>query len=61
MTGKELLRLLQKNGWKILRINGSHYRLGKNKLRTTVPIHGNKDIGRGLLKAILKQTGVNIL
>jgi len=42
----------------ILRIAGSHHRMGKGHLRTTVPVHGKRDIGKGLLAAIEKQTGV---
>lgn len=28
------------------------YRMGKENMRTTVPVHGNRDIRIGLLKAI---------
>lgn len=58
MTGKDIIKILEQHGWKILRINGSHHRLGKGALRTTVPVHGKRDIGQGLLAAIEKQTGV---
>ncbi len=61
MTGKEVIKLLEKQGWKVLRVNGSHHRLGKESLRTTVPVHGKRDIGRGLLAAIEKQTGVKLI
>lgn len=60
MTGKNIIKTLQKEGWEILRTQGSHYRLGKNSLRVTVPVHGNKDLGKGLLSAIERQTGVKL-
>jgi predicted RNA binding protein YcfA (HicA-like mRNA interferase family) len=60
MSGKEIVRILEKNGWKALRTKGSHVRMGKGVLRTTVPLHGSSDIGSGLLKAIEKQTGVKL-
>lgn len=60
MTGKEIIKQLKKYGWEILRISGSHYRMGKGNLRTTVPIHGNRDIGKGLLAEIERQTGVKL-
>jgi len=44
----------------ILRIHGSHVRLGSAGKRTTVPLHGGRDIGKGLLAAIERQTGVNM-
>lgn len=60
MNGKEVIKTLQKEGWTILRSQGSHYRLGKSSLRTTVPVHGTKDLGKGLLAAIERQTGVKL-
>ncbi|MCI9611722.1 MAG: addiction module toxin, HicA family [Eubacterium sp.] len=57
MKDKDLLKLLKKNGWDIVRINGSHHVLQKNGQTTVVPIHG-KDVPAGLLNAILKETGL---
>ena len=61
MNGKEIIKILEKQGWAVLRIKGSHYRLGKERLRVTVPVHGSRDLGKGLLLAIQKQTGVKLL
>lgn len=47
MTGKTVIKILQKEGWTILRSQGSYYRLGKDSLRVTVPVHGSKDLGKG--------------
>ena len=58
MTGKEIIKQLEKYGWTVLRVSGSHHRMGNGNLRTTVPIHGNRDIGKGLLAEIERQTGV---
>ena len=60
MNGKKVIKILQKDGWTILRSQGSHYRLGKNSLRVTVPVHGHRDLGKGLLAAIERQTGVKL-
>jgi len=57
MKDKDLLKLLKKNGWDIVRINGSHHVLQKNGQTTVVPIHC-KDVPAGLLNAILKETGL---
>jgi predicted RNA binding protein YcfA (HicA-like mRNA interferase family) len=60
MNGKQVIKKLEEDGWKILRTQGSHYRLGKKSKRTTVPVHGAKDLGKGLLAAIERQTGVKL-
>ena len=54
MTDKALLKLLKKNGWKVIRINGSHHILQKGNHITVIPIHG-KDVPTGLLNCILKE------
>ena len=58
MKDKDLLKLLKKNGWELVRINGSHHILQKDGKTTVVPIHG-KDVPTGLLKTILKETGLS--
>ena len=57
MRGIELVRELQRLGWYIERISGSHYIL-KNGIKTEViPVH-SKDLPAGLLNAIRKRTGL---
>ena len=57
MRDKDLLKLLKKNGWRLIQINGSHHVLQKGEQTITVPIHG-KDVPIGLLSRILKETGL---
>ena len=60
MNGKKVIKILENNGWEILRTQGSHFRLGKGNRRTTVPIHSARDLGKGLLAEIERQTGVKL-
>ena len=57
MKDKDLLKLLQQNGWEIKRIQGSHHVLQKDSQTEVVPIHG-KDGPAGLLNKILNRTGL---
>ena len=57
MKDKDLLKILQKNGWELTRINGSHHVLQKGDKTEVIPVHG-KDIPAGLLNKILKRTGL---
>lgn len=62
MNGKEVVALLKKNGWEHTSTRGSHYKMEKDGYRPVpVPVHGNKDLGIGLLKAIEKQTSVKLI
>jgi len=58
MSGKELVKQMQKNGWLIDRIHGSHYVMKKGENTEIVPVHGNRDLPEGLLKSIQKRTGL---
>lgn len=57
MKDKDLLKLLQKNGWKVARVQGSHHILQKDGKTEVVPVHG-RDVPIGLLTKILKRTGL---
>jgi predicted RNA binding protein YcfA (HicA-like mRNA interferase family) len=60
VTGAQLAKLLEKRGWKLLRVNGSHHIYGKEGYieRISVPIHGNKSLKVGLLRHLMKIAGM---
>jgi predicted RNA binding protein YcfA (HicA-like mRNA interferase family) len=58
MNGKELIRLLEENGWRLKSIKGSHYKMEKDGRCIPVPVHGNKDVPKGTLNDILRQAGL---
>ncbi|MCX6617792.1 MAG: type II toxin-antitoxin system HicA family toxin [Acidobacteria bacterium] len=60
VTGRELARLLEKHGWALLRIHGSHHVYGKpgSVVRISVPIHGSRPVKIGLLKHLLRLAGL---
>lgn len=55
VTGRELIKALERHGWQLLRIQGSHHIYGKagTAVRLSVPVHGNKALKVGLLKHLL--------
>ncbi|MCD4697399.1 MAG: type II toxin-antitoxin system HicA family toxin [Bacteroidales bacterium] len=56
ISGKALLKFLQTIGFVVIRINGSHHRLKHTDGRTTtVPIHKNQDLPKGLLRKIIRE------
>jgi len=50
------VRVLEKQGWVLLRINGSHHIYGKlGKIeRLSVPIHSGMMLKRGLLRHLMQ-------
>lgn len=60
VSGKHFARILEKHGWSLLRINGSHHIYGKtgSEVRLSVPIHGNQNLKTGMLRHFLKMAGL---
>jgi predicted RNA binding protein YcfA (HicA-like mRNA interferase family) len=54
-----LSAILKENGWTLDRVKGSyHIYVKPGKRSIPVPIHGSKDLPKGLIKAILKQAEI---
>lgn len=62
MNGKEVIKRLEQAGFRVARVHGSHHILVKpgHPRSVPVPVHGNKDLGSGLIKAIERQSGVKL-
>jgi len=60
VSGKDLCSFLERHGWSLLRIHGSHHIYGKSGsiVRLSVPVHGNKPVKMGLLKHLLQSAGL---
>ncbi len=60
LSSKELCLFLEREGFQCIRQKGSHKFYKHSDGRTTVvPVHTQKDIGKGLLKAILEEIGID--
>ena len=56
IKGRELIKFLEFMGFRVTRTKGSHTRLRSEDGKvTTVPVHGNKDIPKGLLRKIIRE------
>ena len=59
VTGRQLVAVLEKLDFQVMRVKGSHHFLRHADGRTTVvPIHSAEDIGPGLLGKILRDVGL---
>ena len=64
LTGSQVIDILQRLGFEIVRSKGSHYRLrlifDDTTCYTSVPVHGNKPLATGTLSAIYRQAALCI-
>jgi predicted RNA binding protein YcfA (HicA-like mRNA interferase family) len=59
-SGRDFARLVERHGWMLLRVNGSHHIYGRpgSIVRLSIPIHGNKSLKTGLLRHLVKMAGI---
>ena len=56
ISGKKFCKILEKLGFKKIYGRGSHIRFKHSDgRRTVIPVHENEDLGKGLLREILRQ------
>jgi len=63
LNAKDAIRALEKAGFVVSRISGSHVRLVHSTdpaRKVTVPAHGSHDLKRGMLRAIIAQAGLTV-
>lgn len=60
MKVRDLLRLIEKDGWELARTRGSHrqFRHPSKPGLVTVPGHPSDEVAPGTLNSILKQAGL---
>jgi len=61
VSGKRFCKLIEKEGWELKRINGSHHIYAKpgRDARISVPVHGNAPLKIGLQRHLMKVAGID--
>lgn len=61
VSGKQVIAALEREGWYVKRVRGSHHVLRHPTIPDAipVPVHGNRPIKRGTLASILRATGIS--
>ena len=60
VSGREAAKVFQKVGWRLVRWRGSHMILTKEGEEATLSIPDHKELGRGLLRALVRDARLNI-
>ncbi|HHP7232600.1 MAG TPA: type II toxin-antitoxin system HicA family toxin [Xenococcaceae cyanobacterium] len=61
VSGSDIIKTLEKIEFKVIRQKGSHIRMKHEDNRVvTIPVHGNKSIGRGLLRKVLRDAELTV-
>ena len=62
MKAPEVIGILEKAGWYVDHVTGSHYlmRHPDKPGRVPVPYHANRDVKIGVLRSIIRQAGMTV-
>lgn len=63
VSGKEVIKALSKIGFQHIRTSGSHAIINKEdkeKGKITIPVPLHKELAKGTLKSIMRQTRINL-
>ncbi|QSJ16750.1 type II toxin-antitoxin system HicA family toxin [Nostoc sp. UHCC 0702] len=60
VSGKALCKILERQGWNLKRITGSHHIYAKEGVDAilSIPVHSNRDLPIGTLRSIMKDAGL---
>ena len=60
LSGKAVVKALERAGYTVASVNGSHYKMRRSgSAPLSVPVHGARDMVKGTLRGIIRQTGMS--
>jgi predicted RNA binding protein YcfA (HicA-like mRNA interferase family) len=56
VSGRAFCRIVERRGWSLLRVTGSHHAYGKpgEQARLSIPVHGSVPFKEGLQRYLMK-------
>ena len=60
LSGREVVQIFERFGWKVARQNGSHIILIKDNSITTLSVPDHKEIAKGTLRSLIKASGLTV-
>jgi predicted RNA binding protein YcfA (HicA-like mRNA interferase family) len=54
-----MVHFLERQGFTLVRVRGSHHYMQRGDQHTTVPVHGNRTLKIGTLRGILRDIDMN--
>ncbi len=60
VSGKRMGKALERRGWALSRVEGSHHIYTKSgtPVNLSVPIHGNRDLSPGVQRRLMRLAGL---
>jgi predicted RNA binding protein YcfA (HicA-like mRNA interferase family) len=60
VSGKALCKIVERRGWLLKRVTGSHHIYAKEGISIilSIPVHSNRDLPTGTLRSLMKDAGL---
>jgi predicted RNA binding protein YcfA (HicA-like mRNA interferase family) len=60
VSGKALCKIVERRGWLLKRVTGSHHIYAKEgvSIILSIPVHSNRDLPIGTLRSLMKDAGL---
>ena len=61
LSGRDFAKAVERKGWILLRVHGSHYIYGRegSTVRLSIPVHESHPLKAGLLRHLMKMAEVS--
>jgi predicted RNA binding protein YcfA (HicA-like mRNA interferase family) len=59
VSGRQVIRALEKSGWRVERTRGSHWSMGHSDVGYVVVVPLHRELAKGTLNRILKDAGLS--
>jgi len=60
LSGREVVKIFEKDGWKRVNQVGSHITMKKKEVRAKLSIPLHREVGRGLLRGLIRDAGLSV-
>ena len=60
LSGREVVKAFEKDGWKAARQRGSHIILVKEGSLATLSVPDHKEVARGTLRSLIRASGLTV-
>lgn len=60
LSGKEVVRAFEKDGWRMVRQRGSHMILVKEGYMATLSVPDHREVARGTLRSLIRASGMTV-
>lgn len=60
VSGKALCKIVERRGWLLKRVTGSHHIYAKEgvSIILSIPVHSNRDLPTGILRSLMRDAGL---